>query len=226
MRAHTWWWKMGMGILVLVASPLVGAQGNSQGPRPSIRVKTIAASAKQLVATADRAFVGTVAEAVVTREKLKDVDKPVELLKVNFILEEILLDKTGRLAPGQTLVLRLLAEASRPVTKGQKLLWYVAPDTEDGLTQPVGIDSGHFRFTPDGKSVINLKGNQNLLDPQIMSAQAEALVQEVPEVRRGEFRLLLQSWTETTAVGTTGKPVPLDLLAARTRQLAHENPQP
>lgn len=187
---------------------------------PPVKVKTLPVSAKGLVERADRAFVGVVKEVSLKGETLKDVSRPLAIVHVTFQLEQVLFDRTGTLQANQPYTVRLFAQGSRPVQAGERLLWYLAPASEDGLTQPVGIDSGHFRFTPDGRSVMNLKRNENLLEPRTISAQTEALVDEVPEARRAEFRASLQKWSQDVgAVGGKGKPVPLDLLIARTKQL-------
>ena len=214
-------------VLALVLGPPSGGSGGSAAYREGeagsapIRVKTVAATAQQLVSKADRAFIGLVTDVQVKPERLKDVERAVPIKSVSFKVQQVLLDRTGGISPDRPYVVRLFAQGSRPVAKGERLLWYLAPNTEDGLTQPVGIDSGHFRFTADGQSVINLKLNENLLEPEAIRGEAEVLAREVPDSRREEFRAALQKWAQAAAAERgLGNPVPVDLLIARTKQLA------
>jgi hypothetical protein len=85
----------------------------------------------------------------------------------------------------------------------------------------VGIDSGHFRFLKDGESVMNLKQNENLLKPSRIKALTDELAGGLPpSADRDAFREEVYKWARTASEpDEVGKPIPLDLLKARTKQL-------
>jgi hypothetical protein len=153
--------------------------------------------------------------------KLKNVEKKTDVRFVTFKIEKVVTDNTKTLKEGSTFTVKQLPEVSRPVKEGETLLWYLAPSDPDWeLTQPVGVDSGHFKITDKGNRVINLKGNKDLMNvPKVKEKVDDILKHVTDEKKRERLKGEIMSWSKDR-FKKPGKSVPLDLLIARTKMLA------
>jgi hypothetical protein len=177
-----------------------------------------------LVRDADRIFVGsvmTIAAARLANSELKDV--PVE--EVSFRVEKVLKGKLGKvLTIHQAASIGVFREKSGP------LLIYLAPDSRLGLTQPIGIYSGYFKFQPDPtnkekSAALNLHGNEGLwgeakLIVGDVPARAKALIGQISLLKTtdDEKKRLVEAANRPKRAG----PVPEDLLIAATKVLIQE----
>jgi hypothetical protein len=192
-----------------------------------IKLETKPVSHDRLIKLANRAFVG-VAERIDVKEEPIGAGSSAAVRTVNFRIEEVLFDDTGELKVGELYPVRSLVLGSREVKDGEKVCWFLAPNSSLGLTQPVGIDSGDFRFTTAG-DVVNLKQNENLLNPEQVQDQATALGDSLPaNANVDEFQQKLKTWAtraEGQPAGAPGVPIPFELLLARTREM-HDQLKP
>jgi len=160
--------------LPVVCSPASQAKEttNQEAEQVVTLFHTKPVSFEQLTKQADRIFIGKVIDVRVKSEPIDDEDPQVMLpvRTVTCTLQEVL---KGNLKKGGRCVVRQYVPICSPVKKGEVLLWYLAPNSKLGLTQPVGIHSGHFivsrHSTPDNADgaetydvAINLKSNRGL----------------------------------------------------------------
>lgn len=209
-----------LSLLGLTSRP-VSSQDKPPGPKRlgPMRLSTTPVPLQQLVQNADRIFLGEVTDVDVKPTDLPGVKGKTDVRTVTFKIEEVVKGESDKLKKGGIYQVRQLAFASSPVKKGDKLLWYLAPaDKTIGLTQPVGVHSGHFLVNDKTKQAMNLHGNKDLI-------KVERLRQDLPEVLksldkdRGEqIKGVLSTWNANTFT-RPGTEVPLDLLIARTRDL-------
>lgn len=214
-------------VVVFADQAATHAQKLFSNPRQlarGIKLETRPVSHDRLIKLANRAFVGLVQRIEVKNEPIGGGPQAA-VRTIEFLIEQVLFDETRELQVGQPYRVRSLAMGSREVKQGEKVLWFLAPNSELGLTQPVGIDSGDFRFLESG-DVVNLKQNQNLLNPREVQNQAAALDDSLPEAaNRPEFHQKLNNWAVRAAARPSGGPglaVPYELMFARTRELHDE----
>ncbi len=179
-------------------------------------------SLREMVAKADRILIGQVENSYADQKKVPGVESPILVQFVTFHVFKVLKAPKDLedLREGRSYTIRQLAELSRPVNKGEMLLWYLAPDSELGLTQPIGIQSGDFRLVNNGKAAINLKANERLMDIETVQEEKAQLASQFPADQRAQFLAQVDKWIKSAETRPTGQPVPLDLLIARTQQLA------
>jgi hypothetical protein len=200
-----------------------GAGDDGQFHKTRTFVETVPVPLERMVTAADRIFLGSVEDVKVAKEPLKNSDVTAEVQRVVFRVERVLKAPANdaALKPGQQYTVRQLASVARPVKVGQRLLWYLAPDSQLGLTQPVGIESGHFRiFESGGKSLaVNLKSNQELLNTKTVKTEITNLAQNVNPDKRQVFELQARQYLANVERTGEGRPAPLDLILAKTEQL-------
>jgi hypothetical protein len=213
----------GLGLLVAASPPVWGQvpQGSEPSPRPeSVKVATIPVSLKAMVGQADRIFIGEVRDVTTEPQEVPGVGKKVAIRTVTFKIQQVLKDNTGKLKVGESYQVRQLPEVSREVKKGETLLWYLAPThPETGLTQPVGVDSGHFRLVGEGKRAINLKGNKDLLDVSDMKKERAAVLDFVDGKKHAQVDEEIGR-LKAAQFAKPGHDISLDLLVGRTKMLA------
>jgi hypothetical protein len=203
------------------ASASAPEQAPAQAPRLQRRGKILDTKPEtlaNLIAAADRIVQGKVEKVedkTVTLTE-KGQSAPGLVREVTLKVERAM---KGNVTDGQTLVIRMEPSLSSPLEPGETVVWYLSPDSELGLTQPVGVHSGDFRINMEDpeKKAINLKHNAGLWEGQLWDegfesarVQSEAATTlKLPPSRRGQ---LAKVGSETPA--TTG--VPLDFLVSTT----------
>ncbi len=221
----------GLGIVPFVLhaqpSPVNTPAADDQQPRSLIHAKRL--SIRELAEAADRIFIGRV-ERVETGPAILERDgkqATVETRNVTFRLEKVF---KGNLQPGEMLTVRQYVPISAPVKEGEILLWYLSKDSTTGLTQPLGIFSGHFRVVPDvtdpkgtSQVAVNLVNNEGLwgskrqlwVEGTALDRKAivgTALAEGVPPDRVAKLK----------AVGSAPNrpgPVPLELIVSATKNI-------
>jgi hypothetical protein len=201
---------------------VMASDASEAAPQPKIKLATIPLSDHELVQRSDRAFIGTVEGVESALQHLGNSKTKSLILLVTFKIEKILFDETGELNTSRPFVVRMYAHGSNAVYKGEHVLWFLAPNSSLGLTQPAGIDSGNFRFVRDEKTVINLKHNRGLLDVERLESSLDRFASNMPESKRKTFLTHAKQWTRTARESKAEGPVPVDLLVARVEELATE----
>ncbi len=154
------------------------------GTQAGTHFLTLTYNLEQMVAAADRIFVGTVIDATEDYISAAGGDLPVTVY--TFEVEEVL-----RGAIGDTLTIRQVGHQSDPFGQGmpryevgKTVMLFLRADSQYGLTSPVGLGQGAFQVKMDGPvkvSVSNSRRNRGLLKG---SARVDALFQaEFPGVR-------------------------------------------
>jgi hypothetical protein len=204
------------------ASPTVVAQEPS---KPLVEVQPLTLA--ELVDNANRIFVGSV---VALSESLTSLTKDGKstIANVRTVTIHVTLALKGNVRTGETLTVRQLASISEPLSKGQEVLWYLASDSELGLTQPLGIRSGDFRITTDeggGKRATNLFANEGLWKDSLWSGRYGFDKSQVLTIAKDRLRMPTARLEMLEQVGSqeaTRSGVPLDLLTSAT---AAKNPR-
>ena len=144
---------------------------------------TLTYNLEQMVAAADRIFVGTLIDATQDYVTAAGGDLPVTVY--TFEVDEVL---SGSI--GDTLTIRQIGHQSDPFGQGmpryevgKTVMLFLHADSQYGLTSPVGLDQGTFQVKMDGPvkvSVSNARRNRGLLRG---SARIDALFEaESPEI--------------------------------------------
>ncbi len=147
-------------------------------------IVTLTYNLEQMVAAADRIFVGKVIDATEDYVSAAGGDLPVTVY--TFEVEEVL---SGVIE--DTLTIRQIGHQSDPFGQGmpryevgKTVMLFLHADSQYGLTSPVGLGQGAFQVKMDGPvkvSVSNSRRNRGLLKG---SARIDALFQaEFPGVR-------------------------------------------
>ena len=207
----------------LAAFPPASAPGQPAAAR--VMLETKAVSLAEMTAKADRIFLGQVKEVREVEETPPGAKRPWRVRRTTFAVERVLKGGGPALAAGKDYTVRQYAELCRPVEKGERLLWYLAPDSRLGFTQPVGVDSGHFQVLtdPDGRAVaINLKANEDLLDAAAVRREVNELADVVrPNTEAGRLRFVEQvrAWADDAEKHKAVRAAPLDLILGKTQKL-------
>ena len=125
-----------------------------------VKVRTLPASIEQILKVADRSLVGVVKDVQINREKIDGVDYPVPIKTVVFEVQQVLFDQTKKIKESTPYTVSCTLKAAFLSNEGRSSSGTCPGTQRTAWTSPVGIDSGYFRFTKDGKAVINLKGTK------------------------------------------------------------------
>jgi hypothetical protein len=172
----------------------------------------------ELVEKADRIFVGVVQAIDERTEPLSEQGQTVnaEVRDVTILVS----NGVKNVTTGETIKVRQLASVSSPLSPGEEILWFLAPPSQLGLTQPLGVYSGDFRIesTPAGNRVVeNLRGNDGLWNNSAFDSEfsrAEVMV-EARQLKLTEARI--QALVKVASSDPADQAVPLDLLLVLTR---------
>jgi len=120
-------------------------------------------SLQQLIQSADRIFVGVVKDVQTRTVRLTEGDESTDA-EVRHVTIEVK-DGLKNMKTGELLTVKQLEAVSAPLHSGEEVVWFLAKDSQLGLTQPLGVSSGDFRIqtTASGaRFVNNLRGNAGL----------------------------------------------------------------
>ena len=173
-----------VGLISLSSFSFQALPSFAGGTQAGTHFLTLTYNLEQMVAAADRIFVGTVIDATEDYISAAGGDLPVTVY--TFEVEEVL---SGVI--GDTVTIRQIGHLSDPFGQGmpryevgKTVMLFLHADSQYGLTSPVGLGQGAFQVKMDGPvkvSVSNSRQNRGLLKG---SARIDALFHaEFPGVR-------------------------------------------
>jgi hypothetical protein len=153
------------------------------GTQAGTHFLTLTYNLEQMVAEADRIFVGTVIDA--TEDYVYAAGGEIPVTVYTFEVDEVL---SGSI--GDTVTIRQIGHQSDPFGQGmpryevgKTVMLFLHADSQYGLTSPVGLGQGAFQVKMDGPvkvSVSNARRNRELLKG---SPRLDALFRaELPEI--------------------------------------------
>lgn len=175
---------------------------------------------QQLVEEADRIFRGKVVSVEEQTAVLAQGDDRVEALvrEVTIAVDEGL----KNVKAGDRLVVKQLVSVSAPLQAGEEVFWFLAEDSELGLTQPLGVYSGDFRIQDSGAGKVanNLRGNAGLWEDSLWTGDGFVRQDVLRAARTLEWSAARVESIEKQAVQRPdNRGISLDLLVAATRSL-------
>lgn len=222
---------------VTITLALTAANASSQttrvsGKRAVVEAKTVSIS--ELVNSADRIFVGEVAKIAEVPLNLPSGPGSIQVEEVTLNVKQVLKSpppqkgSSNELAENQPYVVRRAPGLTRAVKVGETVLWYLAKESNIGLSAPVGVASGDFMITSNG-GAINQKANAGLFQPADVTTLATAasrLSVVIPgEQEKANFVAATGERSRVLArTSAAGQPLPLDGLVSTTRVLVGGSP--
>lgn len=206
-------------------------EGTSDENRPLVHARAL--SLREMITDADRIFVGEVERVETERVPLGEKGVMMDVRLVTFKVEDVL---KGKLRKGGRLTVRQKASLSQPIKEKEKVLWYVSPDSRLGLTQPLGIYSGHFRVfrektemgaETEHEAAVNLKNNEGLWSSEEplwtprSGVDREKVLGKAKAMNIAPERLA--KINEFASKPCRPRPVPLELLVSATKSLVEED---
>jgi hypothetical protein len=174
-----------VGLISLSSFSFQALPSFAGGTQAGTHFLTLTYNLEQMVAEADRIFVGTVIDATEDYISAAGGDLPVTVY--TFEVEEVLRGDIGNTLTIQQVGHRadVFGRGMPHYVVGSTVMLFLHADSQHGLTSPVGLDQGAFLVKMDGPRKVSLsngRGNQGLLE---RSAQIDALLQtETPETAR------------------------------------------
>ena len=173
---------------------------------------------QELVSQADRIFRGKVVSVTLKTVTLEQAgDKTdAQVRDVTIAVE----DGMKNAKTGESVTIRQLASVSAPIKEGEEVFWFLAKDSDLGLTQPLGVFSGDFRIKDSeaGKIVNNLRGNAGLWDGSLWSGDGFSRTEVLGMAKTLKLSSARVATIEREAVQEPdNKPLSLDLLVAATK---------
>ena len=212
-------------------TPITQTAGNQPAPAPQpapeqrgrtmIEAKPLSLS--ELVKRAEQILLGTVKDVQQKSVELSDQGRT-----TNAQVRDVTIAVTEgikNVKTGDTVVIRQLVAVSSPLNVGEEVMWFLAPASRLGLTQPLGVFSGDFRIeaTPTGARVVqNLRGNEGLWDQSVWDEgfSRAAVLSQAKERKMPSARI--QALEAAAAKDPAEREVPLDLLLLLTRSVVKQ----